>query len=80
MESSLNLGSGYPVLVAISFTKKMFTVMRGAFQKNIIEQFIIKVLSGRESFTPFKQIIKLNTVVAWDGKDKKPQARNDEDL
>ncbi len=72
MESTLNLGSGYPTLVALSFSKKMYTVMRGAFSKNIIEQFLIKVLSGRESFTPFTYIPKLNTVTAWDGKDKKP--------
>ena len=58
----------------------MYSVMRGAFQQNIIDQFIIKVLSGRESFTPITKVDKLDTVKPWDGKDAQPTTRDEEDL
>lgn len=31
-EEELNLGGGYPTALALSFNKKMYSVMRGAFQ------------------------------------------------
>ena len=80
MEEKLNLGSGYPTVVAVSFSKKMYSVMRGSFQLNIFEQFMIAVLSGRERFTPMAQIDKIGSSKVWDGQDAQRTTRDEEDL
>ena len=80
MEERLNLGSGYPTIVAVSFSKKMYSVMRGAFQLNIFEQFMIAVLSGRERFSPMGEIEKIGSGKAWDGKDAEVSSEDKEDL
>lgn len=79
-EEQLNLGGGYPTALALSFSKNMFSVMRGAFDKTNLESFVSRLLSGRERFTPLRNISNLSKVSPWDGKDRQPDLRDDEDL
>jgi len=53
LEESLHLGSGYPSLIALSFSKSKSTTMKFAYSKENIEDFTARVVSGREPFVSF---------------------------
>lgn len=78
LEETLNLGSGYPAVVAINLSKNVFSVMRSSFTKKNIEQYINGLLSGKEASYKLQEIPKIQKVEKWDGKDRKPKVENDE--
>ena len=46
LERKLNLGFGYPAVVAISPVKKVIATMRGSFSESNVNEFLTKVLTG----------------------------------
>jgi protein disulfide-isomerase A6 len=68
-EKTLNLGSGYPAVVAISHSKKKFAAMRMAFTLKGVVEFLQDLMRGYERLYEFKELPKLNTIDKWDGKD-----------
>jgi protein disulfide-isomerase A6 len=48
-EEKLNLGFGYPAVVAISFKKKMYGVMRDSFDSKGLDRFVTGLMSGHAS-------------------------------
>jgi len=79
LEDQLGLGSGYPAVVAISFRKTVFSVMRGSFSKDGLLGFTNGIIAGKETFRPFQELPSIKAVEKWDGEDKKPEVR-EEDL
>eukprot|EP00828_Plagiopyla_frontata_P031191 TRINITY_DN4102_c0_g1_i1.p1 TRINITY_DN4102_c0_g1~~TRINITY_DN4102_c0_g1_i1.p1 ORF type:complete len:309 (-),score=68.32 TRINITY_DN4102_c0_g1_i1:153-1079(-) len=79
LEETLNLGTGFPALIALSFSKEKIAVLKGKFEKENIEEFTAKILSGREAFVGFsaKRVEKLRKVEKWDGKDKQQEVFDD---
>lgn len=49
LERKLNLGSGYPTVIAVSRTKGVFATMLSSFSQQNIHEFITKVLTGSAS-------------------------------
>ena len=80
LEDELGLGSGYPAVVAISFRKTVFTVMRGAFSKEGLLGFTNGIIAGKETFRPLIELPSIKTVEKWDGEDRKPEVREEEDV
>jgi protein disulfide-isomerase A6 len=73
LEEKLGLGFGYPALVAISPSKKRFSVMKGKFEAGEIESFLNGVVRGKEQTAEIKTWpMKFVKVPAWDGKDAAP--------
>jgi len=73
LEEKLGLGFGYPALVAVSPSKKRFSVMKGKFEAAEIEFFLNGVIRGKESTAEVKPWpMKFVKVPAWDGKDAAP--------
>jgi len=78
-EESLSLGSGYPSLVGIHVGKMKYTIMKGAFNKKNIDNWINNLVLGKEALFDLKQLVKVNNVDKWDGLDHKP-TYTEEDL
>lgn len=70
-EEGLNLGSGYPAVVAVSVSKNVYSIMRSAYTKKNIETYINGLLSGKEASYKLKEMPQIRTVEKWDGEDKK---------
>jgi len=49
LERKLNLGSGFPTVIAVSRTKGVFATMLSSFSQQNIHEFITKVLTGSAS-------------------------------
>jgi len=73
LERSLNLGFGFPAMIAIAANKDIVATMTGAFNKENSSNFITKVMSGgaRTDMLP-KQGVILKKRSKWDGKDAEP--------
>lgn len=70
LERKLNLGSGYPTIVAVSRTKGVFATMLSSFSQQNIHEFITKVLTGSASVqTLAKDALTFKKTAKWDGKD-----------
>jgi len=54
--------------------------MRSSFSKKNLEEFMTKLVSGRESLVKYQELPKIRKVAEWDGKDKKPEIHDDEEL
>lgn len=79
-EESLNLGSGFPAVVAISLSKNVYSTMRSSYTKKNVEQYINGLLSGKEASYKLQEVPKIKTVEKWNGKDKKREEVSNEDL
>ena len=71
LEEALNLGSGYPALVAVSLHKKKVGTFRSSFSKKNIDSFINALVLGKEALYNFNDKPKITKVKAWDGNDHK---------
>lgn len=70
LERSLNLGFGYPAVIAASPNKSMFATMTAAFNKDNLSSFLDKTLTGSAAYSSLpKDGIKIKKVSKWDGKD-----------
>ncbi|XP_075152844.1 protein disulfide-isomerase A6 homolog CaBP1 [Haematobia irritans] len=83
LESSLEIGGfGYPAMAVVNFKKMKFSVLKGSFSKDGINEFLRDISFGRGQTAPVKGAKKpsINTVPAWDGKDGQLPAEEDIDL
>lgn len=71
MEKALNLGMGYPAVVAISYSKKVFGTMKLAYTEPGVKEYLNALKRGHERLSSFKELPKANNVEKWDGKDAK---------
>lgn len=72
LERQLNLGFGFPAIVAISPNKKVFATMKASFKKENVSDFLTGLLTGKESLEDIRQDIALKKRQIWDGKDAAP--------
>ena len=73
LERKLNLGFGYPAIVAISPNKNVFATMRSSFSPSNVSDFLSKVMTGG---APVDNLpaggIEIRRADKWDGKDAAP--------
>ena len=78
IERQLNLGFGFPAVVAISPNKSKFAILKGAtlillaFNEEKLGSFLSDLLSGRVSLDDLKTKLAVKKADKWDGKDAKP--------
>jgi len=62
----------YPATVALNLKKNRFSPMVGSFTVEAVGDFLLGLLSGKESTVPLSgtaETLKVVDVTAWDGKD-----------
>ena len=73
LERKLNLGFGYPAVVAIAPNKQVFATMRGSFSYDNVNEFLTKVLTGSAPVDKLPPTgIEIRKADKWDGKDAQP--------
>ena len=78
MERKLNLGFGYPAMIAVSPSKQVFATMRGSFSFEGANEFLTKVTSGALPVDPLPVGgIEIRKADKWDGKDAAPIVEDD---
>ena len=82
-EEALDIGGfGYPAMAAVNYKKMKYSILRGAFSKDGIYEFLRDLSFGRGNTAPVKgaQWPNINTITPWDGKDAEPIQEEDIDL
>jgi len=69
LEEKLNLGFGFPALVAISRKKGIFVIHRGTFTEQSIRTFITGLASPKHIHDLPKELPGIAKQTKWDGKD-----------
>ena len=69
LERNLNLGFGFPAVVAISPTKKMIATMRSSFSSSNLDEFLRNLLIGKGGLENLSSAITIKKADKWDGKD-----------
>jgi len=73
LERKLNLGFGYPAVVAISPNKQVFATMRRSFDYTNVNEFLVKVITGSAPVDKIPGgVVEIKKADAWDGKDAAP--------
>lgn len=73
LERKMNLGFGYPAVVAISPNKQVFATMRGTFSQDGLNSFLTRVITGSEPVDKLPMGgIEIRKRDKWDGKDAEP--------
>lgn len=83
VEEALDIGGfGYPAMAAVNIKKMKYSILRGAFSKDGIYEFLRDLSFGRGNTAPVKgaQLPKINKLPGWDGKDAEPIQEEDIDL
>ncbi|XP_055855238.1 protein disulfide-isomerase A6 homolog [Episyrphus balteatus] len=83
LEESLEIGGfGYPAMAVVNFKKMKFSVLKGSFSKEGIDEFLRDISYGRGHTAPVRgaKKPKINSVDAWDGKDGQLPQEEDIDL
>ena len=66
------------MIIAITNRKLLFTTMKASFSKKNFLDFIIGLLSGKETkWLPYKTLPTIKTVKPWDGEDHKPKVHDE---
>lgn len=71
-ERQLNLGFGFPAVVAISPNKSKVSTLKGSFSDDKLADFLSDLMSGRVSLDDMKQKLAIKKSDKWDGKDAQP--------
>jgi protein disulfide-isomerase A6 len=71
-ERQLNLGFGFPAVVAISPNKSKFAILKGSFSEDKLGDFLSDLMSGKVSLDDLKAKLAIKKADKWDGKDAKP--------
>uniref|UniRef100_T1JB37 Protein disulfide-isomerase A6 homolog n=1 Tax=Strigamia maritima TaxID=126957 RepID=T1JB37_STRMM len=82
LEEGIGIGGfGYPALAAANIRKMKYSLLRGSFSYEGINEFLRELAVGRGSTVPLKgaQLPKVLKVEPWDGKDAELQVE-EEDL
>ena len=73
LERSLNLGFGFPAVIAVSPNKSVFATMTASFNKENVNSFLTKVLTGSAGVGSLPATgFTVKKVSKWDGKDAEP--------
>ncbi|XP_030384222.1 protein disulfide-isomerase A6 homolog [Scaptodrosophila lebanonensis] len=83
LEESLEVGGfGYPAMAVVNFKKMKFSVLKGSFSKDGINEFLRDISYGRGHTAPVRgaKKPKIISVDAWDGKDGQLPTEEDIDL
>ena len=74
VERKLNMGFGYPAVVAISPSKDVFATMRASYSESNVNEFLTKVITGSSPTDklPMGAMSELKKADKWDGKDAAP--------
>ncbi|XP_064535513.1 protein disulfide-isomerase A6 homolog [Drosophila montana] len=83
LEESLEVGGfGYPAMAVVNFKKMKFSVLKGSFSKDGINEFLRDISYGRGHTAPVRGAKKpaIISVEAWDGKDGQLPTEEDIDL
>ena len=82
LESGFDIGGfGYPAMAALNSKKKKFAVLRGAFTKTSIKDFVNHLVAGRTPTSTLSGgIPDVVTVTKWDGKDGNPAEAYEEEF
>ena len=73
LERQMNMGFGYPAVVAVSPSKQVYATMRASFSFSNLNEFLLKVMTGQapvDKLPPGGVVIK--KADKWDGKDAAP--------
>jgi len=69
-EEKLNLGFGFPALVAIHLKKGKYGIHRGNFEHESVTGFLTSLMSGKVPLNDLpKELPTIKRQTAWDGKD-----------
>lgn len=80
-ERQLNLGFGFPAVVAISPNKNKVSIMKAAFSGEALGNFLADLMSGRVGLDDLKGgKIVIKKADKWDGQDAKPIVDENEEL
>lgn len=83
VEDALDVGGfGYPALSAVNIKKMKFSLLRGSYSKEGINEFLRDLSYGKGQILPIKgaELPKINELSAWDGKDGQPIEEEEIDL
>nr|XP_040221956.2 protein disulfide-isomerase A6 homolog [Anopheles coluzzii] len=83
LESTLDIGGfGYPAMAVVNLKKMKYSLLRGSFSKDGINEFLRDLSFGRGHTAPVKgaELPKIHTVEPWDGKDGQLPVEEDIDL
>ncbi|KRT78523.1 Thioredoxin [Oryctes borbonicus] len=83
LESALDIGGfGYPAMVVVNAKKMKYSVLRGSFSKDGINEFLRDLSYGRGNTAAVKgaELPKIIKTEAWDGKDGELPVEEDIDL
>ncbi|KAK5639052.1 hypothetical protein RI129_011544 [Pyrocoelia pectoralis] len=83
LENALDIGGfGYPAMAVINVKKMKYSLLRGAFSKEGINEFLRDLSYGRGSTAPVRggELPKIVKIEAWDGKDGELPPEEDIDL
>lgn len=83
IESTLDIGGfGYPAMAVVNVKKMKYSLLRGSFSEDGINEFLRDLSYGRGHTAPVKgaELPKIHTIDAWDGKDGQLPEEEDIDL
>ncbi|XP_029707810.2 protein disulfide-isomerase A6 homolog [Aedes albopictus] len=83
IESTLDIGGfGYPAMAVVNVKKMKYSLLRGAFSEEGINEFLRDLSYGRGHTAPVKgaALPKIHNVEPWDGKDGQLPEEEDIDL
>ncbi|GAB0100129.1 Protein disulfide-isomerase A6 homolog [Sergentomyia squamirostris] len=83
LEETLGMGGfGYPAMAVVNLKKKKYSLLRGSFSNDGINEFLRDISYGRGQTAPLPGDgeLKVSTVEAWDGKDGQLPEEEDIDL
>lgn len=83
LEESLDIGGfGYPALAVVNVKKMKYSLLRGSFSKQGIDEFLRDLSYGRGNTAPVKgaALAEIVSVDAWDGKDAEMPVEEELDL
>ncbi|XP_001602967.1 protein disulfide-isomerase A6 homolog [Nasonia vitripennis] len=83
IEEALEIGGfGYPALAAVNIKKMKYSLLKGSFSQDGINEFLRDLSYGRGGTAPLKgtELPKIYETEPWDGKDAEPPQEEDIDL
>ncbi|KFB40746.1 hypothetical protein ZHAS_00008173 [Anopheles sinensis] len=83
LESTLDIGGfGYPAMAVVNLKKMKYSLLRGSFSEDGINEFLRDLSFGRGHTAPVKgaELPKIHSVEAWDGKDGQLPEEEEYDL
>jgi len=83
LENALDIGGfGYPAMAVVNVKKMKYSILRGSFSKDGINEFLRDLSYGRGNTAPVKggELPKIYKTEPWDGKDGELPVEEDIDL